>query len=37
VDIKPGAIEIAKLRMWLSLVVDIPEIDDVKPLPNLGL
>ncbi len=35
VDIKPGAIEIAKLRMWLSLVVDIPEIDDVEPLPNL--
>ncbi|MCT7971123.1 BREX-1 system adenine-specific DNA-methyltransferase PglX [Laspinema olomoucense] len=35
VDIKPGAIEIAKLRMWLSLVVDIPDIDDVEPLPNL--
>ncbi len=35
VDIKPEAIEIAKLRMWLSMVVDIPEIDDVEPLPNL--
>ncbi|MFS0518889.1 Eco57I restriction-modification methylase domain-containing protein [Nostoc sp. UIC 10607] len=35
VDIKPEAVEIAKLRMWLSLVVDIPEIDDVEPLPNL--
>ncbi len=35
VDIKPEAIEIAKLRMWLSLVVDIPNIDDVEPLPNL--
>lgn len=35
VDIKPEAIEIAKLRMWLSLVVDIPTIDDVEPLPNL--
>ena len=35
VDIKPEAIEIAKLRMWLSLVVDIPNIDDVVPLPNL--
>jgi adenine-specific DNA-methyltransferase len=35
VDIKPEAIEIAKLRMWLSLVVDIPDIDDVEPLPNL--
>ncbi|WP_036487410.1 Eco57I restriction-modification methylase domain-containing protein, partial [Myxosarcina sp. GI1] len=35
VDIKPEAIEIGKLRMWLSLVVDIPDIDDVEPLPNL--
>ncbi|MFQ3619037.1 MAG: Eco57I restriction-modification methylase domain-containing protein, partial [Cyanobacteriota bacterium] len=35
VDIKPEAIEIAKLRMWLSLVVDIPHIEDVEPLPNL--
>ncbi len=35
VDIKPEAIEIAKLRMWLSLVVDIPTVDDVEPLPNL--
>ncbi len=35
VDIKPEAIEIAKLRMWLSMVVDIPTIDKVKPLPNL--
>ncbi len=35
VDIKPGAIEVAKLRMWLSLVVDIPNIEDVEPLPNL--
>lgn len=35
VDIKPEAIEIAKLRMWLSLVVDIPTVDDVDPLPNL--
>ncbi|MEA5605241.1 Eco57I restriction-modification methylase domain-containing protein [Nostoc sp. UHCC 0252] len=35
VDIKPEAVEIAKLRMWLSLVVDIPDIDDVEPLPNL--
>jgi adenine-specific DNA-methyltransferase len=35
VDIKPEAIEIAKLRMWLSMVVDIPEIDNVVPLPNL--
>ncbi|MHC5746946.1 MAG: Eco57I restriction-modification methylase domain-containing protein [Nostoc sp.] len=35
VDIKPEAIEIAKLRMWLSLVVDIPSLEDVEPLPNL--
>lgn len=35
VDIKPEAIEIAKLRMWLSLVVDIPTIENVEPLPNL--
>jgi adenine-specific DNA-methyltransferase len=31
----PEAIEIAKLRMWLSLVVDIPNIENVEPLPNL--
>lgn len=35
VDIKPEAIEIAKLRMWLSLVVDVPTIEDLEPLPNL--
>ncbi|MHC5824516.1 MAG: DNA methyltransferase, partial [Nostoc sp.] len=35
VDIKPEAIEIAKLRMWLSLVVDIPSLEDVEPLPKL--
>ena len=32
VDIDPGAIEIAKLRFWLSLVV---EEDSPSPLPNL--
>ena len=32
VDIDPGAIEIAKLRLWLSLVV---EEDNPRPLPNL--
>lgn len=35
VDISPGAVEIAKLRLWLSLVVDEDNADDVKPLPNL--
>ncbi|MDC1449919.1 Eco57I restriction-modification methylase domain-containing protein [Candidatus Thioglobus sp.] len=32
VDLDPGAIEIAKLRFWLSLVV---EEDSPSPLPNL--
>jgi len=32
VDIDPGAVEIAKLRFWLSLVV---EEDNPTPLPNL--
>jgi adenine-specific DNA-methyltransferase len=34
VDIKPGAIEIAQLRLWLSLVVN-QTMADAKPLPNL--
>ncbi len=32
VDLDPGAVEIAKLRLWLSLVVDS---DFPEPLPNL--
>ena len=35
VDIDPGAIEIAKLRLWLSLVVDEEDRETVQPLPNL--
>jgi len=35
VDIDPGAVEIAKLRLWLSLVVDEEDIKKIKPLPNL--
>lgn len=35
VDIDPGAVEIAKLRLWLSLVVDEEEVKQIKPLPNL--
>jgi hypothetical protein len=35
VDIDPGAVEIAKLRLWLSLVVDEQETKEIKPLPNL--
>ena len=34
VDIDPGAIEIAKLRLWLSLIVDYDK-SEVEPLPNL--
>ena len=35
VDIDPGAIDIAKLRLWLSLVVDEDDYHHIKPLPNL--
>jgi len=35
VDIDAGAIEIAKLRLWLSLIVDEEDIKQIRPLPNL--
>jgi len=35
VDIDSGAVEIAKLRLWLSLVVDEEDRKIVRPLPNL--
>lgn len=37
VDIEPDAIEVAKLRLWLSLIVDENTVDDSapEPLPNL--
>lgn len=35
VDIDGGAVDIAKLRFWLSLVVDEEDIKNIKPLPNL--
>lgn len=35
VDIDPGAVEIAKLRLWLSLIVDEEDIKDIRSLPNL--
>ena len=35
VDIDPGACEVAKLRLWLSLIVDEEDIKHIKPLPNL--
>ena len=35
VDLDQGAIDIAKLRLWLSLVVDEDDYRQIKPLPNL--
>lgn len=35
VDLDEGAVEIAKLRFWLSLIVDEEDISNIKPLPNL--
>ena len=35
VDIDGGAVDIAKLRLWLSLVVDEEQVEHIKPLPNL--
>ncbi|MBU4291836.1 MAG: N-6 DNA methylase [Verrucomicrobia bacterium] len=35
VDIDVSAVEIAKLRLWLSLVVDEENVQQIKPLPNL--
>jgi hypothetical protein len=35
VDIDAGAVDIAKLRLWLSLVVDEEDVKQIKPLPNL--
>jgi hypothetical protein len=35
VDVDVGAVEIAKLRLWLSLVVDEEDVQQIKPLPNL--
>lgn len=35
VDIESGAVEIAKLRLWLSLVVEEDDITNIKALPNL--
>jgi len=35
VDIDPGAIDIAKLRLWLSLIVDEEDYQTINPLPNL--
>ncbi len=35
VDIEESAVDIAKLRLWLSLIVDEDDYGTIKPLPNL--
>lgn len=35
VDIDSSAVDIAKLRIWLSLIVDETDIKNIRPLPNL--
>lgn len=35
VDIDASAIDIARLRLWLSLIVDEEDYDTIEPLPNL--
>ncbi len=35
VDIDSSAVDIAKLRFWLSLIVDETDMTKIKPLPNL--
>jgi len=35
VDLDTGAVEIAKLRLFLSLIVDEKDYDSIEPLPNL--
>ncbi|WP_373470610.1 Eco57I restriction-modification methylase domain-containing protein [Carnobacterium alterfunditum] len=35
VDNQPMAVEIARLRAWLSVIVDEKDVSNIKPLPNL--
>ncbi len=35
VDIDSGAVEVCKLRFWLSMIVDEEDFKSIKPLPNL--
>ena len=35
VDIEKSAVEICKLRFWLSLIVDEEDFQNIEPLPNL--
>ena len=35
VDIEPMAIEISRIRAWLTVIIDEPDKTNIKPLPNL--
>lgn len=35
VDIELSAVDVTKLRFWLSLIVDEENIEEIRPLPNL--
>jgi len=35
VDIEPMAVELCRLRLWLSLLADIAPLSEIAPLPNL--
>jgi len=35
VDLDASAIDIARLRLWLSMIVDEEDYDNIEPLPNL--
>lgn len=35
IDIQPMAVEISRLRAWLSVIVDQDDKENIKPLPNL--
>lgn len=35
VDLQPMAVEISRLRAWLSVIVDEKDMSNIKPLPNL--
>lgn len=34
-DIEPMAVEITRLRSWLSLIIDVEDSSNIEPLPNL--
>ncbi len=35
IDLQPMAVEISRLRSWLSVIVDETDKNNIKPLPNL--